>query len=87
MLQTHVHHLKEKKEKILWDLHIGSINAVVDLPIINPIVMEAFKKAVFFGKDLGLHNVILKGRILKIVHALQKEQGRNYMRACFPKFF
>lgn len=45
--------------------------------IIDPTVAEAFAalKAVAFGRDLGLHNVILEGDVLEIVHALRREDS------------
>jgi hypothetical protein len=44
--------------------------------ITNPIVADAIFawKAVEFGKDLGIQNIILEGNALDIVHALLKEE-------------
>jgi len=43
--------------------------------IIDPTMGEAFAawKAMVFGRNLGLHNVILEDDALEIVHALRRE--------------
>jgi hypothetical protein len=50
------------------------------LYITNLTMIEAYVdwKAVIFGRDLGLQNVIMKGITLKIVHIFQTEDQLWY---------
>jgi hypothetical protein len=50
------------------------------LYITNLTMIEAYVdwKAVIFGRDLGLQNVIMKGNALKIVHIFQTEDQSWY---------
>jgi hypothetical protein len=63
--------------------HMGLVLASLYMSILyitNLTIIEAYVdwKAVIFGRDLGLQNVIMKGNTPKIVHIFQTEDQLWY---------